>query len=90
MTAALVEDLAGVGTEFEQSCDTCDGCDNTAEWMLWARHNPACVEHSAFACHKHKEEAEASWVAALDNGWNCHCGYVHGGQLSDNFRAIRL
>lgn len=87
MTAALVDDLAGVGTEFEKSCEVCG---NIAEWMAWAKHPHSHNETSAFECDAHKEESENSWVQALDEGMQCSCGHFHTGQLSDNFRAIRL
>lgn len=87
MTAALVDDLAGIGVEFEKSCKHCD---NTAEWIVWAKHPLACQESTAFHCCTHKEMAEEAWIAALDEGWVCPCGHRHEGQLSDNFRSIRL
>ena len=65
-------------------------CDRPAEWMVWARHPRDHKELYIPTCDPHKQEGEQSWIKVLAARSTCGCGYRFEGQLSDNFKAVRL
>lgn len=78
--------------EIEDALDsTCEFCDGSAEWVAFVQHTKG--SHSpldALICTICKELVEQAWVLALVLASRCTCGHVYCGQLSDNFRAVRI
>ncbi|WPH57704.1 hypothetical protein [Mycobacterium phage WXIN] len=86
-TEVLPVNLADL--EFETPCSM-EGCGRTAEWMARVEHNHKHVAWEGLACDDCKTIGEQFWIEALKKGGMCTCRRPHKGQLSDNFRAIRL
>lgn len=83
----VVEDHL-VDSEFDVPCCV-GGCGATATWSGWAAHNYECCVGYGLLCDKDKAIVEQRWLEAIDS-FVCNCGWRCTGQLSDNFRAIRL
>lgn len=87
-----VSSLVDHEQDFERPCDASDerGCLQVAEWSVWTGHGGMCVEATAYLCAQCKGVCEGAWLDAIAHGRLCRCGHPLTGQLSDNFRAIRL
>lgn len=86
-----ISEIAAVAEhEFDKPCEATDTCDRTAEWVVWVKHNRDHESWSGFSCLPHKDVGEQTFIAVLVENVTCSCGHRHEGQLSDNFRAIRL
>lgn len=88
-----VSSLAGIEDEFAKPCEADDlnPCQHAAEWLAWVSHGSGCVEVARHVCTPCKQEAEYDWIDVLNTSRRCEvCDSRVTGQLSDNFRAIRL
>lgn len=86
-----VFDLTGVEPEFEKPCENIYGCDNAAEWYIWASHAFRCP-HNFYFCTPCKNVAEAEYLRVTQAGDTlCDvCDQPVVGQLSDHLRFIKL
>jgi len=90
MTTSPVGDILTIAAhEYDKPCETPD-CEGTADWNVWVSHGSRCRPVAAFRCAPCKDSLEEAWIAYVRTGHRCICGDVPTGQLSDNFRAIRL
>lgn len=82
--------------EYEQKCYE-SACDSVSTWHVWGAHmentqtGTRCCEQWANLCDAHKSKLERETIKVLSSDYWCtSCGRKYAGQLSDNFRAIRL
>ena len=84
----IVEDLTD--HEFERACYRCS---NPATYAAWCRHNARCSEGHALCCDACEKDNAAFWRETVDEQDSCCCGlcgWTPSGELSDNYRVIRL
>lgn len=84
-TATLTE----IEAELTLVCNVAE-CGSTPEWVVWARHPVNHEPVDGLLCTPHKESCERRWVESLTLNLPCTCGHVYKGQLSENFRMVRL
>ena len=83
-----VDILTIAAHEYDKPCHVCP---QSATWAVWVKHNVHHEVFTGYGCDTCKTAAEQHWTGILsDPDARCDCGQPHVGQLSDNFRAIRL
>ena len=93
MIPQTIEDdltIGEIAPEFGKPCCV-EQCSHPAEWAIYVTHARDSCPGFFYVCEPHRLDTEQWWITQLKRGSMCHtCMTQPTGQLSDNYRQIKL